>query len=172
MGNVVVGSKKKAKIMKIDGETFKLKLPATAMDVLRDYPAGFVLLEYEAVKKYGIRAPQLRPEKELRPGKIYFLVDIPKFPEPITRRASSVAHMSSGKERLESLMLKKESARNKGSDSGSGSGPVRVKMRVPRAQIEKLMEESKDEAEVGERIIDLCLQNSRNGAGLFQGLSH
>ncbi|PIN26776.1 hypothetical protein CDL12_00495 [Handroanthus impetiginosus] len=147
------GGKKKAKIMKIDGETFKLKLPAKAMDVLKDYPATYVLLESEAVKKFGIRAPQLEPEEELRPKNIYFLVELPEFPEPRTRRARSVAHMGSAKERLEGLMLRQKSF-------GSGSGPVRVKMRIPRAQINKLMEESKDEAEVAERILDLCLQSS------------
>ncbi|KAI3451819.1 hypothetical protein Pfo_008484 [Paulownia fortunei] len=164
MGNVIGGAKKKAKIMKIDGETFKLKLPATAMDVLKDYPAGYVLLESKAVKKYGIRAPELQPEEELKPKNIYFLVEMPKFPEPRTRGARSVAHMSSAKERLESLRLRKKPA----TDMGSGGGPVRVKMRLPRAQIEKLMEESKDGAEVAERILDLCLQNSSNGQALFR----
>lgn len=151
--------------MKTDGEIFKLKLPATADDVLTDYPAGHVLLESGTVKRYGIRAPELEPEEELKPGKIYFLVDMPKFPEPRTRRTRSVANgsSSSAEERLKGLMLlRQKSDPDMGSGSGSGGGPVRVKLRVPRAQIERLMEESKDEAEVGQRILDFCLQNSSN----------
>ncbi|KAK4416431.1 hypothetical protein Salat_2468600 [Sesamum alatum] len=132
MGNSIGGGKKTAKIMKIDGQTFKLKAPATAMDVLKDYPPSYVLLEHESVKRFGIRAPELQPEEELKPGKIYFLLEMPEFPEPRIRRARSVA------------------------------GRVRVKMRVPRAQIERVMEESRDEAEVAERILELCLKNSAN----------
>lgn len=161
MGNGIGGVKKKVKIMKIDGETFKIKAPATAMDVLRDYPAGHVLLESEQVKKLGIRAQQLRAEEGLKPGKIYFLVEMPKFPEPGTRMAKSLPHTSSAKERLEGLMmLRQKSSINMA--SGSGSGPVRVKMRLPRAEIEKLMRENKDEAELGQRILEFCLKNSRN----------
>lgn len=164
MGNGIGGVKKKAKIMKIDGETFKLKAPAPAMDVLKDYPPGYVLLESEQVKKCGIRAHQLRPEEGLKPGKIYFLVEMPKFPEPETRRAKSLPHTtSSAKERLEGLMLRQKADINVGSGSGSDSGPVRVKMRLPRAEIEKLMRESKDEADVGQRVLEFCLKNSSDG---------
>ncbi|CAA0839655.1 Uncharacterized protein SHERM_06217 [Striga hermonthica] len=126
MGNVVGGikTKKKAKIMKIDGEIFKLKLPATAADVLGGYPEGYVLLESQSVKKYGIRAPRIQPEELLEPGKIYFLVDMPKFPEPETRRATSFAYIGGAKERLDRLKMAKRSA----SDIGPGS--VRVKMRI------------------------------------------
>ncbi|KAL0343415.1 UNVERIFIED_CONTAM: hypothetical protein Sangu_1228900 [Sesamum angustifolium] len=141
MGNNIGGGKKTAKIMKIDGQTFKLKAPAIAMDVLKDYPPSYVLLEHESVKRFGIRAPELQPGEELKPGKIYFLVEMPEFPEGVrTRRARSVARMRTG--------------------MGSGVGRVRVKMKVPRAQIEKVIEESRDEAEVGERIVELCLQDS------------
>ncbi|KAI3462596.1 hypothetical protein Pfo_019259 [Paulownia fortunei] len=160
MGNNI-GGKKKAKIMKIDGEAFKRKVPATAMDVLKDYPTGYVLLESGAVKEFGIRAPQLQPEEELKPKKIYFLLEMPQYPEekqPRTRRVRSAVHTSSAKERLEYLMLRQKSA----SDLGLGPGPVRVKIRLPRARVEKLMEEGGDEAEVVERILDLCLQNSNN----------
>lgn len=157
MGNGIgLGGKKRAEIMKIDGETFKVKPPATAADVLGDYPAGYVLLESEQVKKHGIRAQPLRPEEGLKPGKIYFLVEMPEFPGPGIRRAQSTPHTSCARERLEGLMLRQKSAVNMG--SGTGSGPVRVKMRLPRAEIEKLMSQSKDEAEVGQRILEFCLQ--------------
>lgn len=168
MGNGIGGAKKKAKIMKIDGETFKVKPPATAADVLADYPAGYVLLESEQVKRHGIRALQLRPEEGLKPGKIYFLVEMPKFPEIGSRRAKSLPQRSSALERLEGLMLTRQKSvaiMGSGSGSGSGSEPVRVKMRLPRAEVEKLMRESKDEAEAGQRVLDFCMQNSSNGRG-------
>ncbi|KAL1536981.1 hypothetical protein AAHA92_29548 [Salvia divinorum] len=158
MGNGIGGAKKWAKVMKIDGQTFKVKPPATAADVLRDYSAAHVLLESERVKKHGIRALHLRPEEGLKPGKIYFLVEMPKFPEArTTRRARSLPHTGGAIERLEGLMLRQKSAVNVG--SGSGSGAVRVKMTLPRAEIEKLMRDSKDEAEAGQRILEFCLQN-------------
>ncbi|KAL3844920.1 hypothetical protein ACJIZ3_002323 [Penstemon smallii] len=164
MGNTIAigGKKKLAKIIKIDGESFKVESPITAMDVLKDYPTTCVLLESESVKKFGIRALKLQPEEELKPKKIYFLVDLPKFPEekqqqqPRITRVRSAVHTSSAKDRLERLMLRQRSA----SELGSGYGSVRVKMRVPKAQIEKLMEESRDEGDVAERIVDLCLQNN------------
>lgn len=57
MGNSL-GGKKTTKIMKIDGESFKLKTPVTAEEVLKDFP-GHVLLESESVKHYGARAKPL-----------------------------------------------------------------------------------------------------------------
>ena len=75
MGNAM-GSKK-AKVMKIDGETFKLNTPARANDVVKDYP-GHVLLDSHAVKNFGPRAKPLEPDYQLKPKKIYFLVELPK----------------------------------------------------------------------------------------------
>ncbi|XP_042029767.1 uncharacterized protein At1g66480-like [Salvia splendens] len=161
MGNSIGGlilKKKRAVVMTIDGQTFKVNPPATAADVLRDYSSAHVLLESEQVKKHGIRAQHLRPEQGLKPGKIYFLVEMPKFPEArTTRRAKSLPHTSSAIERLEGLMLRQKSAVYVGPDSGSG--PVRVKMTLPLAEIEKFMRESNDEAEVGQRVLEFCLQN-------------
>lgn len=161
MGNGGMGgARKKAKIMKVDGESFKVKPPATAAEVLGGYPAGYVLMESEQVKRYGVRAERLRPEEGLKPGKIYFLVEMPKFPEVgLSKRAKSLPQNSSAIERLQGLMLTRQRS---GLVSGSGSGPVRVKMRLPRAEVEKLMKEGRDEAEVGQRILDFCLENSRN----------
>lgn len=58
MGNTL-GGNKTTKIMKIDGETFKLKTPVTAEEVLKDFP-GLVLLDSESVKHYGARAKPLK----------------------------------------------------------------------------------------------------------------
>ncbi|KAL2504301.1 Uncharacterized protein Adt_19922 [Abeliophyllum distichum] len=108
MGNNI-GGRKRAKIMKINGEVFKVRIPAVARDVLSDYP-GHVLLEKEAVNKYGIRAQPLDPEEELKSKKIYFLVELPKMPQDmIASRQRSV------------------------SDRAPGGGTVRMKMRGSQA---------------------------------------
>ncbi|KAL2499494.1 plastid movement impaired 2 [Abeliophyllum distichum] len=170
MGNNIGGRRKRAKIMKIDGEIFKLKIPAIAMDVLKDYP-GYVLLEYEAVKRFGIRAQPLQPEENMKPNKIYFLVDLPKFPvEKFPTRTRSAVAMSA-KDRLECLMLNQRSASDLSVTTSSSTGPVRVKMRLPRARIEKIMEESRDEVEMAEKILHLCHQNSgKDKAQLRSGI--
>ncbi|XP_050230540.1 uncharacterized protein At1g66480 [Mercurialis annua] len=177
MGNSI-GRGKKAKVMKIDGETFKLKTPATASDVVKDYP-GHVLLDSEAVKHFGIRAKPLESEQLLRPKKTYFLVELPKFPqekvEPkITARRvrSSGIQQLNAKERLEFLMLSKRSVSDLsavtpadqrdhlGPAVGPNSGPIRVKIRLPKSQVEKLMEESRDDVEVAEKFVELFMENS------------
>lgn len=166
MGNSL-GGKKTVKIMKISGETFKLKTPVKAGEVIKNHP-GLVLLESEAVKHYGTRAKPLEPQQELVPKRLYFLVELPETSaEKSTRRVRSEIHMSA-KDRLENLMLARRSTSdlsiiNPSSTSNSivpkESGAMRVKMRVPKAQVEKLMEESKDEAEATAKIMDLCMAN-------------
>ncbi|GKV16658.1 hypothetical protein SLEP1_g27272 [Rubroshorea leprosula] len=177
MGNTM-GRRKKARIMKIDGETFKLKTPVRAWDVVKDYP-GHVLLDSEAVKHFGIRAKPLEAQQELKPKKIYFLVELPKFTEEKTpRRARSSGIQMSAKDRLECLMLSRRAASDlsavkavpaQGSDGpGEGIGPVKVKLRLPKAQVAKLMEESRDGTDVAEKIIGLYMGNSgdnKNSSG-------
>ncbi|XWS30795.1 hypothetical protein CRYUN_Cryun23aG0020600 [Craigia yunnanensis] len=168
MGNSI-GGRKKAKVMKIDGETFKLKTPVRAWDVVKDYP-GHVLLDSEAVKHFGIRAKPLEPQQDLKPRKIYFLVELPKFPEEkAPRRVRSGGIHMSAKDRLECLMLSRRSvsdlsmvrpSSSLGSDGlGPGSGGLTVKMRLPKSQMAKLVEESRDGEEVAEKILDLYMEN-------------
>ncbi|PSS30618.1 Protein of unknown function DUF4228, plant protein [Actinidia chinensis var. chinensis] len=167
MGNSI-GGRKKAKVMKINGEIFKIKTPVRAWDIVKDYP-GHVLLESESVKKFGIRAKPIEPQQELRPKKIYFLVELPKLPEEkVPRRARSDVRMSA-KDRLECLMLSRRSisdlsiARPTSLAPGGSEpnpGPVRVKVRLPRAQLAKVVEGSRDEAEVAEKIIDLFMDKA------------
>ncbi|XP_031255953.1 uncharacterized protein At1g66480-like isoform X1 [Pistacia vera] len=169
MGNTI-GGRKKAKVMKVDGETFKLKTPVQVSDVVKDYP-GHVLLDSEAVKHYGIRAKPLEPQQILKAKKIYFLVELPKFiPEEKnkmpTRRVQSGIHMGA-KDRLELLMLSRRAvsdlsavkpSTSRGSDGQVpelNDGRMRVKMRLPKSQVAKLMDESKDEAEAAEKLVDL-----------------
>ena len=176
MGNAM-GRSKKAKVMKIDGETFKLKTPAIVNDVVKDYP-GHVLLDSQSVKQFGLRAKPLEPHHELKPKKIYFLVELPKVqPErekpPLPRRArSSGIRGMNAQERLDFLMLSKRSVSDlalvKPSSASLGVGgpgsdhgePMRVKMRLPRAQLDRLMEESGDGADVAEKIMSLYIGNN------------
>ncbi|XVE66030.1 hypothetical protein DITRI_Ditri08aG0048800 [Diplodiscus trichospermus] len=120
--------KKKAKVMKIDGERFKLKTPIRAWDVVKDHP----------VKHFGIRAKPLEPQQDLKPKRIYFLVELPKLPEEKAPRRDGI-----------------------GSDVlGPDSGGMRVKMRQPKSQMAKLVEESRDGVEVAEKILNLYVENA------------
>lgn len=168
MGNSF-GAKKSAKVMKIDGETFKLKTPVKVEEVLKDHP-GLVLLDSEAVKHYGVRAKPLEGHKELHPKRLYFLVELPKETKP--RRVRSGINMSA-KDRLENLVLTRRSASDlsimkqsnmgdaeQGSkDNTSNNGGVRLKMRLPKSEVEKLIQGSKDQAEAAERIVKLYMAN-------------
>ncbi|XP_028769874.1 uncharacterized protein At1g66480 [Neltuma alba] len=180
MGNAV-GRSRKAKVLKVDGETFKLKTPARVDDVVKEHP-GHVLLDSEAVKHFGVRAKPLEPYQELKPRRIYFLVELPKVQPPtepqLSRRVrSSGIRGMNAKDRLDFLMLSKRSvsditfANNKQPPSagrlrvpGPDGDPLRVKMRLPKAQLEKLMEESPDGAQVAEKIIKLYMANNAAGA--------
>ncbi|KAK8522610.1 hypothetical protein V6N13_115569 [Hibiscus sabdariffa] len=166
MGNSLAG-RKTTKVMTINGETFKLKTPVKAEDVLKDYP-GHVLLESESVKHYGTRAKPLEPQQKLESKRLYFLVVLPEAPpERNPRRVRSGVNMSA-KDRLESLMLSRRSSSDltlmKGGSvveeegGGSGSGKaMKVKLRVPRAEVERLMKESENEGEAAEKIMQLCM---------------
>ncbi|KAG4137601.1 hypothetical protein ERO13_D07G081500v2 [Gossypium hirsutum] len=173
MGNSI-GGRNKAKVMKIDGETIKLKTPIRVWDVLKDYPTGHVLLDSQTVKHYGIRAKPLEPQESLKPKKIYFLVELPKL-------ADDEVHKAPRRVRLECLMLSRrtvsdlsmvrpsstsmvpDGVRLGGGGGTSGGGMMTVKMRLPKSQMAKLMEESKDGVEVAEKILDLYTGNGGSG---------
>ncbi|XP_054825678.1 uncharacterized protein At1g66480-like isoform X2 [Prosopis cineraria] len=174
MGNTL-GGKKTTKVMKIDGETFKLKTPLKAGDVLKDHP-GLVLIDSEAVKHYGIRAKPLEPHKDLLPKRLYFLVELPKDKLTVPRRVRSEIKMSA-KDRLESLMLSRRSASdlsiikqshvnvNDGSEKDVNGGVgVRLKMRLPKSEVEKLVREAKDEAEAAQKIMSLCMEKTSSSS--------
>ncbi|TMW87414.1 hypothetical protein EJD97_019986 [Solanum chilense] len=210
MGNSL-GGKKTTKVMKIDGQTMKFKTPIYANEVLKDYPS-MVLLESEEVKHYGVRAKPLEPQQELKSKRLYFLVELPKFPEEnkkSTRRVRSAIQMSA-KDRLETLMLARRSTsdlsimkpasivteecssyhnnnnnnndnNNSASDVLNSGGPsqahpTRLKLRLSKAEVEKLMMESKDENEVAEKIMKLCMNSNNcgtshnNGGAIKKGL--
>nr|XP_043639081.1 uncharacterized protein At1g66480-like [Erigeron canadensis] len=163
MGNNIANAKgrgkKKAKVMKIDGEVFKLKTPIKVFEVIKDYP-GHVLLESKAVKQYGIRANPLDAEEYLVPGKIYFLVELPKLHETsdksvVTRRVKSGVNLTKN-ERLQLMM------EGDGRDL-DGYGSVQVKVRLPKAEMDKVVKESRDEMELVEKIVDLYVHKKAAG---------
>ncbi|KAJ8570229.1 hypothetical protein K7X08_006806 [Anisodus acutangulus] len=184
MGNIL-GRKKTAKVMKIDGQTMKFRTPVYANEVLKNYPS-MVLLESEQVKHFGIRAKPLEPQQELKPKRLYFLVELPKFPEEKNPRRVRSGIQMSAKDRLETLMLARRSVSDlsimKTEEYNSSSGPlkgggpqaqpVRLKLRLPKAEVEKLMMQSKDGSDVGEKIMRLCMNNNNGGGGeMFQSKS-
>ncbi|XP_047983945.1 uncharacterized protein At1g66480-like [Salvia hispanica] len=159
MGNTFGGKKRSVKIMNISGETFKLKTPVQAGSVLQNHP-GHMLLASEAVAHFGARAKPLEPHHELKPRRLYFLIEQPKLPEGrgagMMRRVRSGVHMTA-KDRLESLMLSRRSA----SDiSAVRSAGVKVRLRLPKAEVEKLIAESKDGADVAEKIVGLFMSGA------------
>ncbi|CAN4121708.1 unnamed protein product [Withania somnifera] len=183
MGNIF-GRKKSTKVMKIDGQTMKFKTPIYANEVLKNYPS-MILLESVEVKYFGIQAKSLEPQQELKPQKLYFLVELPKFPgdnKKSPKRARSAIQMSA-KERLETLMLARRStsdlsimktkenssshnntsASNTLNSDGPPAHPTRLKLRLTKAEMEKLMIESKDENEVAEKIMRLCTNGEGSG---------
>ncbi|GAB2296976.1 hypothetical protein Dimus_031080 [Dionaea muscipula] len=184
IGGIIIRRKKTVKIMKMNGETMKLKVPIQAEDVVKDYP-GHVLLDSEAVKHYGIRAKPIDTQQQLEPRRLYFLVELPQLQVPRRVRSSAGIHMSA-KDRLDSLMLARRSAsdlfiikpmakseseeedihRDGGGHShGHGhGGAVRVRMKLPKSEVTRLMNESKDEAEVVGKIVDLCVAKSSSSS--------
>ncbi|KAM6562989.1 hypothetical protein CsatB_022987 [Cannabis sativa] len=176
MGNSL-GAKKAAKVMRINGEEFKVKAGIEVGEVVKDYP-GHVLLESEAVKHYGTRAKPLDLSYELKAKRLYFLVELPKVTIrenhnniKIPRRVQSGINMSA-KDRLENLMLSRRSVSDLSmmkptsilpADSPENGTPVRVTMRLRKSEVEKLMQESKDQAEAAEKIVGLCLVKNNNG---------
>ncbi|XP_010470524.1 PREDICTED: uncharacterized protein At1g66480 [Camelina sativa] len=170
MGNSITVKRKKAKVMKIDGETFRIKTPVTAREVTAEYP-GYVLLDSQAVKHFGVRAKPLEPNQVLKPKKTYFLVELPKLPPETDnnklpyRRVMSGIHVGA-KERLEMLMLSRRTVsdvtigRSDGGGDGFGPGHTSVRLRLPRSQITKLMEESNDDSEIADKILGIYMERS------------
>ncbi|KAI4964914.1 hypothetical protein ZWY2020_057887 [Hordeum vulgare] len=134
MGNSIGGRRKGAKVMQLDGTAFRVKPPAQVGAARRARP-----LDHDA---------------PLRPGRLYFLVALPRPTVPPRRAWSGALHVSA-RERLESLMLTPPTsdltfltsagagtAPSSPMSSASEGGPVQLRMRLPKAQVAKLMGES------------------------------
>uniref|UniRef100_A0ACD5Y5A9 Uncharacterized protein n=1 Tax=Avena sativa TaxID=4498 RepID=A0ACD5Y5A9_AVESA len=198
MGNALAGKRRVAKVMTVDGATFRYKTPAAAGAALRGHP-GHQLLESDEVRRLGVRARPLDRDAALKPGKLYFLVQLPpgvggrgggRGDEDDGLRAprktwSGALHVGA-RERLESLMLSRRTvsdvaslmpssravglgggeamaARRSSSVEAGADGAVRLRMRLPKAEVARLMKESRDPAEAAERIMQLCVARDKCG---------
>ena len=191
MGNALAGKRRVAKVMTVDGATFRHKTPATAGAALRGHP-GHQLLESDEVRRLGVRARPLDRDAALKPGKLYFLVQLPpgggRDDDDLRapRKTWSGALHVGARERLESLMLSRRTvsdvaslmprtaagggesmgaARRPSSVEAGADGAVRLRMRLPKAEVARLMKESRDPAEAAERIMQLCVARDQQGGG-------
>ncbi|PAN12326.1 hypothetical protein GQ55_2G250600 [Panicum hallii var. hallii] len=194
MGNALAGRRRAAKVMTVDGATFRYKTPAAAGAALRGHP-GHQLLESEEVRRLGVRARPLDRDAPLKPGKLYFLVQIPRGaaaaggddPRAPRKTWSGALHVGA-RERLESLMLSRRTVSDvasivpssaarlaaAGAPAGSpkpppsvevgADGAVRLRMRLPKSEVARLMKESRDPTEAAERIMQLCVARDQGAA--------
>ncbi|KAM0952732.1 hypothetical protein DsansV1_C02g0016441 [Dioscorea sansibarensis] len=159
MGNHIGGKKRPSKVMKVDGTTLRFPPPAQANDVLRLHPS-YSLLDSDEVRLLGIRARPLHPDHPLKPGKIYFLIELPRLPDDHSpRRAWSGSLHVTAKERLENLMLSRRAISDltpgKPSMEVMAEGSVRVKLRLPKSQVAELVQRSTGPADAAEKIMEL-----------------
>jgi hypothetical protein len=186
MGNALAGRRRVAKVMTVDGATFRYKIPATAGAALRGHP-GHHLLESQEVRRLGVRTRPLDRDAALKPGKLYFLVQIPggagtdDDPRAPRKTWSGALHVGA-RERLESLTLSRRTVSDVTALTPSSAaaravagepssvevgldGAVRLRMRLPKAEVARLMKESRDTADAAEKILQLCVARDQGGAG-------
>lgn len=159
MGGANIKGGKSTKVMKTNGDLFKLKTPVKVFDVIKDYP-DHVLLDSDDFLRFNLRSIPLEPEYELRPKKIYLLVELPKFPSPLRRVRSGVRQ--SRRDNLVKITRRSVSVLSittKSTAARSTVGPTQVKMRLPKAVVERIVAESRDEVEVAQRILRLYLED-------------
>ncbi|XP_008664669.1 uncharacterized protein At1g66480 isoform X1 [Zea mays] len=171
MGNSMGGKRRRARVMTVDGTTYKYRAPAAAGDALREHPGkGNHLLESEEVRRLGLRARPLDPDAPLKPGKLYFLVELPppssaahhhrraRAPQRTWSGALHYGAVAGAGERLESLMLARRSASDVAASSSVGDGgALRLRVRLPKADVQRLVDDSRDAADAAERIMQLCV---------------
>jgi hypothetical protein len=182
MGNAIGGKRRRtARVMTVDGTTYKYRPPAAASAALRDHP-GYQLLESEDVRRLGVRARPLDDDAPLKPGRLYFLVALPRLARAPRRTWSGplLHNVGGAGERLERLMLSSTaSTRRSASDvaaamaaasprcssvEAGADGAVRLRMRLPKADVARLLEESRDAADAAERIMQLCVARDHRSA--------
>ncbi|GLJ50408.1 hypothetical protein SUGI_1074340 [Cryptomeria japonica] len=171
MGNAVASSlgRRRVKIMKLDGEVLKFKPPVTVEQIVQNYP-NHVILQSEAVRHMGIRAQPLEELMELRPKQLYYLVEMPKREDlRAPTRVRSVINMSA-KSRLEAMLLARRSSSDIGALSSShcvssssldgvNGGPIRVQVRLTKAQLAELESQSKNSSETAQKILSFYLND-------------
>ncbi|XP_038887072.1 uncharacterized protein At1g66480-like [Benincasa hispida] len=166
--------KRTTKVMKINGEAFKITLPTTAYEVTIHHP-NHLLYESQSLEQFGLRAKPLDPHHQLKPKTLYFLLQLPTLlgDHCPLRRVCSDLHLSAS-DRLECLLLSRRSVSDlqtvrfdpqRLSTDGGAAKPVQVKFRLPRVEFERLMKECKNKVEATERIVDFCGRSRDNGDG-------
>uniref|UniRef100_A0A0E0B2R5 Uncharacterized protein n=1 Tax=Oryza glumipatula TaxID=40148 RepID=A0A0E0B2R5_9ORYZ len=108
MGNALAGKRRVAKVMTVDGATFRYRAPATAGAALRGHPAGHQLLESEEVRRLGVRARPLDRDAPLKPGKLYFLVQLPRLARAPRRTWSGALVHVGGAEKIMQLCVDRD----------------------------------------------------------------
>lgn len=172
--------KRPSTIMMADGTSFKLKSPATVSDAIANHP-DHVIMEPEEVKRHGVNARALHPNHPLKPKKLYFIVKLPKVqpPPPASRQVRSGINMNA-KERLEKLMLSRRAVSDitfmrstavieeeEGQETEEEG--LRVKMRLPKSEVERLVRESGgDKTAAASKIMELCVSRETANHGVGQ----
>jgi hypothetical protein len=168
MGNAIAGKQRTARVMKVDGSTCRYRPPVAAGDALRDNP-GHQLLESEEVRRLGVRARPLDLDAPLKPGRLYFLVELPRVPRRTWSGALTYGGTGAG-ERLESLMLERRSASDvadtvkamaASAGAGAEDGALRLCVSLPKAEVAQLVKESRDAAEAAEKIMRLSVDRDQ-----------
>ena len=117
------------------------------------------------MRRFGVRARPLDPDAPLKPGRLYFLVELPRLRRRPPQRSWSGALSYGAGERLESLMLARRSASDVAAsalllasvEAAGDGGAVRLRVCLPKADVQRLVEGSRDAAEAAERIMQLCV---------------
>lgn len=158
--------------MKLDGETMTFRVPIQVKDVVKDYP-DHVVMDSEAVRHLGVRAKPMAGQQELKPRRLYFLLQLPKveLDHRTPRRARSSVISVSARERLESLILSRRSVSNltlvktagSSSSPGEAQAVVQLKVKLPKAVVTKIMQESKDGKEAVDKIMALGIASNGQG---------
>ncbi|PKA65137.1 Uncharacterized protein AXF42_Ash013258 [Apostasia shenzhenica] len=162
MGNCLSGKNKTTvKVMRIDGTAFRLKPPVAAGELIRDNP-GHSVIDSAEVKSLGLGSRRLTAGDPLLPGRLYFLVQLPRRPALAPRRAYSGNLRVSAKDRLESLLLSRRAVsdlahhRPTAAAEVSPDGGLRLRLRLPKSEVAMLVAESRDAADAAQKIVRLA----------------
>ncbi|KAH9295553.1 hypothetical protein KI387_039141 [Taxus chinensis] len=168
MGNAV--GRGRVKIMKLDGEILKFKPPLTVQSVLQNYP-NHVIMHSDAVRHVGVKAQPLEGSTQLKAKQLYFLLEMPRIENlRAPGRVRSEINMSA-KSRLEAMLLARRTSSDIGALSSSHyvtstsldgeNGPIRLQVRLSKAQLAQLESQSQNSSETAQKILDFYLNEAQ-----------